>query len=400
MTRLSPNEEFLDYMTLVDLGQSEVGDAHKGKRLDRLIALLRRHVLLILMVVLPTTLATIYYGVIASPQYASETRFVVRSPNRNAAGMLSGFLQSTGFVRAQDDSYVVMEYIESRAAVATLEEKSELRDLLARPEADFLTRFPRPWSDTTEEALYRHYRRIMTIDTDSSGGVTTLEVRASRPEDAQKLTEALLVGAETLINQLNERARQDAIRYAKLEVTDSESRMADVQKSLTGFRNKVAMIDPSKQSAVMLDMIAKLSDDVAKSKAQYTALVQQAPQSPQVQSLRSSIDAMETQISTERARIVGGDASMAPLIAQYEQLLLQRELGMRMLESSATSLENAKIEAQRQQLYLERIVNPNRPDYALYPKRLYSILLIFALCFSAFWIVRFLINQIYDHAET
>ncbi|MGH9917052.1 MAG: Wzz/FepE/Etk N-terminal domain-containing protein, partial [Pyrinomonadaceae bacterium] len=225
MTRLSPNEEFLDYMTLVDLGQSEVGDAHKGKRRDRLIALLRRHVLLILMVVLPTTLSTIYYGVIASPQYASETRFVVRSPNRNAAGMLSGFLQSTGFVRAQDDSYVVMEYIESRAAVATLEERSDLRELLARPEADFLTRFPRPWSDATEEALYRHYRRIMTIDTDSSGGVTTLEVRASRPEDAQKLTEALLVGAETLINQLNERARQDAIRYAKLEMTDSESSM-------------------------------------------------------------------------------------------------------------------------------------------------------------------------------
>lgn len=400
MTRLSPNDEFLDYMTLVDLGQSEVGEARKGKQFSRLVALMRRHALLILMVIIPTTLATVYYGFIASPQYASETRFVVRSPNRNAAGMLSGFLQSTGFVRAQDDSYVVMEYIESRAAVATLEEKSDLREILSRPEADFLTRFPLPWSDTTEEALYKHYLKVMKIDTDSSGGVTNLEMRASRPEDAQKLTEALLIGAETLINQLNERARQDAIRYAKLEVVDSEARMAVVQKSLTDFRNKVAMVDPSKQSAVMLDMIAKLSDDVAKSKAQYTALIQQTPQSPQIQSLRSSIDAMETQISMERARIVGGDASMAPLIAQYEQLLLQRELGMRMLESSATSLENAKIEAQRQQLYLERIVNPNRPDYALYPKRLYSIFLIFAMCFSAFWIVRFLLNQIYDHAET
>ncbi|MCG3017810.1 capsule biosynthesis protein, partial [Escherichia coli] len=79
------------------------------------------------------------------------------------------------------------------------------------------------------------------------------------PEDAQKLTEVLLDGAEALINQLNERARQDAIRYAKLEVADSENRMAEVQKSLTEFRNKVAMIDPGKQSAVMLDMIAKLS---------------------------------------------------------------------------------------------------------------------------------------------
>ncbi|QND50589.1 capsule biosynthesis protein (plasmid) [Phyllobacterium sp. 628] len=400
MTRLSPNDEFLDYMTLVDIGQCGVSPAQKGEQLRRIKAWLRRHALLIVLVIIPTTLATIYYGFIASPQYASETRFVVRSPNRNAAGMLSGFLQSTGFVRAQDDSYVVMEYMESRAAVSTLESASDLREILSRPETDFLTRFPRPWSDGTEEALYKHYLKFMTIDTDSSGGVTTLEMRASRAEDAQKLTEALLVGAETLINRLNERARQDAIRFAKLEVTDSEKRMAEVQKSLTDFRNKVAMIDPGKQSAAMLDMLAKLSDEVSKSKAQYAALIQQAPQSPQIQSLRSSIDAMETQISNERSRIVGGDASMAPLISQYEQLLLQRELGMRMLESSATSLENAKIEAQRQQLYLERIVNPNRPDYALYPKRLYSIFLAFAICFASFWIIRFLLNQIYEHAES
>lgn len=400
MTRLSPNDEFLDYLTLVDLSQSGVGKARKDRWTIRLMALLRRHLLLVLMVILPMVLTTAYYGVIASPQYVSETRFVVRSPNRNAAGLLSGFLQSTGFVRAQDDSYVVMEYIESRAAVATLEEKTNLREILSRPGLDFLSRFPRIWGDSTEEALYQHYLKIMKIDTDSGGGITTLEVRASRPEDAQQLAEALLDGAEALINQLNERARQDAIRYAKLEVTDSEGRMTQVQKSLTEFRNKVAMIDPSKQSAAMLDMIAKLSDEVAKNKAQYTALIQQAPQSPQIQSLRSSIDAMETQISMERARVVGGDASMAPLIAQYEQLLLQRELGMRMLESSSASLENAKIEAQRQQLYLERIVNPNRPDYALYPRRLRSILLTFAICFAAFWIVRFMFNQIYEHAET
>ncbi|MCT6839257.1 MAG: Wzz/FepE/Etk N-terminal domain-containing protein, partial [Bifidobacteriales bacterium] len=100
MTRLSPNDEFLDYLTLVDLSQSEAAKARKDHWTIRLMALLRRHVLLILMVILPTTLATVYYGVIASPQYVSETRFVVRSPNRNAAGLLSGFLQSTGFVRA------------------------------------------------------------------------------------------------------------------------------------------------------------------------------------------------------------------------------------------------------------------------------------------------------------
>lgn len=398
MTRVSTNDEFTDYLTLVDIHQA---NAHPPKQsyLHRLLYWLRNHILVLVMVALPTALATIYYGVIAADQYVSESRFVVRSPNRNAAGLLSGFLQSTGFVRAQDDSYVVMEFIESRAAVNELEAHSGLREILSRPEADFLARFPSVWSSPTQEALYQHYLDFVTIETDSGGGVTTLEVRAFRPEDAQKLAEALLERAETLINRLNDRARQDAVRFATLEVTDSQQQLGVLQKSLTDFRNKVAMVDPGKQSAAMFDMIAKLSDDVAQNKAQLESLSQQAPQSPQIQSLRSTIDAKEQQIIKERAMIVGGDASMAPLIAQYEQLLLQRELGLRMLESSATSLENAKIEAQRQQLYLERIVNPNRPDYALYPKRIKSILMVFALCFAAFWIARFFRNQIYDHSE-
>lgn len=399
MTRVSSNDEFTDYLTLVDIHQASNGQSQKISYFQRLRFWLRNHVLILVMVVLPTALATLYYGFIASDLYVSETRFVVRSPNRNAAGLLSGFLQSTGFVRAQDDSYVVMEFIESRAAVSDLAAHSGLREILSRPEADFLVRFPAPWGNPTEEALYKHYLDFVTIETDSGGGVTTLRVRASRPEDAQKLAQALLERAEMLINRLNDRARQDAVRFATLEVTDSEQRLGELQKSLTEFRNKVAMVDPGKQSAAMFEMIAKLSDDVAQNKAQLASLTEQAPQSPQIQSLRSTIDAKEQQIINERAMIVGGDASMAPLIAQYEQLLLQRELGMRMLESSATSLENAKIEAQRQQLYLERIVNPNRPDYALYPKRVRSILMVLALCFAAFWIARFFRNQIYDHSE-
>lgn len=399
MTRVSTNDEFTDYLTLVDIHAGDVPPETKSVT-DWALSWIRNHILVLIMVALPTSLATIYYIAIASDQYVSETRFVVRSPNRNAAGLLSGFLQSTGFVRAQDDSYVVMEFIESRAASGDLAEHSNLREVLSRPEADFLARFPSLWSKPTEEALFEHYLDFVTIETDSGGGVTTLRVRAFRPEDAQMLAQALLDRAEMLINRLNDRARQDAVRFARIEVTDSEKRLGDLQKSLTDFRNKVAMIDPSKQSTAMFEMIAKLSDDVAQSKAQLASLMQQTPQSPQIQAMRSSIDAKEQQIIEERARIVGDDASMAPLIAEYEQLLLQRELGMRMLESSATSLENAKLEAQRQQLYLERIVSPNRPDYAMYPKRIKSILMVLALCFAAFWIVRFFRNQIYDHSET
>jgi capsular polysaccharide transport system permease protein len=44
-----------------------------------------------------------------------------------------------------------------------------------------------------------------------------------------------------------------------------------------------------------------------------------------------------------------------------------------MLASSLSSLEQARSEAQRKQLYIERIVQPSLPDHAVEPRRLRGI---------------------------
>lgn len=398
MSRIENNKEFADFVTLITARSSGVVVSQPLSRPRSIARWLRSQLLLFLMVVVPGLLGGVYYGFICADQYVSETQFVVRSPNRNAAGLLSGFLQSTGFVRAQDDSFIVTEFIKSRAAVDALVDKDGLKDILSRPEADFLNRYPLPWRKANSEELFERYLDVMDVHTDSGSGVTTLSVRVFRADDAYHLANALVQHAEELVNRLNDRARQDAIRYAQVEVGDSQVRLSSMQKSLTDFRNRESLVDPTKQSAAALDMISRLSDDLADSKTRLAALDEQAPQSPQGEALRARVAAMEHQISDERARIVGSDGSMAPLIAQYEQLLLEREMAAKMLTSATASLENAKIDAQRQQLYLERIADPNIPDHALYPKRLSSFLMLLAVCFASFWIVRFFINQVYEHA--
>ncbi len=400
MTRIKDNKEFTEFVTLVSVTPMDIVPRQRTTRSLSTLSWVRSHLLFLLIVAFPGLLGVVYYGVICTDQYVSETQFVVRSPNHNAAGLLSGFLQSTGFVRAQDDSYIVSEFMLSRGAMDELVRDDGLKDILSRPEADFLTRFPAPWSRGNGEELFRYYKRAIDINTNSSSGVTTLQVKAVRADDAEKLANALLQHAEGLVNRLNDRARQDAIRYAQIELQDSQDQMSKTQKSLTDFRNREAVVDPNKQSAVALDMIARLSDEVADDQARLKALDEQAPRSPQREALGARVTAVERQISDERARIVGGDNSMAPRIAQYEQLLLEREMAAKMLASAATSLENAKIDAQRQQLYLERISEPNLPDHPLYPKRLGSILMLLAVCFSIFWIVRFLSRQVLEHADS
>ncbi|MBP1843463.1 capsular polysaccharide transport system permease protein [Rhizobium petrolearium] len=400
MSRIENNKEFTDFVTLVSLRSLDKAPSEQIAPWRLALRWLRDHLLLLLMVIIPGVAAGAYYAFIGADQYVSETQFVIRSPNRNATGLLSGLLQSTGFVRAQDDSYIVSEFMLSRAALDQLIEHNGLKDILSRPEADFLTRFPLPWGEENSENLFRHYLRFVKVQTDSGSGVSTLEVRAFRAEDARNLGEALLQHAEALINRLNDRARLDAIRYAQAEMEDSEVQLALVQSRLTDFRNREALVDPTKQSATALDLIARLSDEVAANKARLMALDEQAPQSPQREALRARVDAVERQISNERSQIVGSDNSMAPRIAQYEQLLLEREMAAKMLTSATASLENAKIDAQRQQLYLERIADPSLPDHPLYPKRIVSFLMFLALCGAAYWIVRLWIAQVLEHAAS
>jgi capsular polysaccharide transport system permease protein len=356
-------------------------------------------VLFVVVVVLPMLLATLYFVFIAADQYVSETRFLVRSPQRASSGLISGFLQSTGFVRAQDDSYAVTDFIKSRDAVTRLVEGHGLREVLSRSQADILTRFPSFWSGATDEALYRHYLRFIKVQTDSASGISTLEVHAFRADDARALALALLEESEALVNRLNDRAQKDAIRAARAEVDAAEDRFSDVQRQIAAFRNRVAMVDPDKQATAILDMISKLSLDAVEKRARIYEVERQAPASPQIPALRTSISAIEDQIAQERARVVGANASIASSLSQYEGLLLQRELTSRRVNSASASLETARLDAQRQQLYIERIVEPNTPDHATYPRATYSIILTLAIAMSIYFIARTISRHVHEHAE-
>jgi len=57
---------------------------------------LRRHWLFVLIVLLPSCGAVLYYGLIAPDVYVSESRFLVRSPQHQApTGVVGQLLQSS-----------------------------------------------------------------------------------------------------------------------------------------------------------------------------------------------------------------------------------------------------------------------------------------------------------------
>jgi capsular polysaccharide transport system permease protein len=140
----------------------------------------------------PTLAAGVYYFAIASDLYLSEAKFIVRSPKQVQASGLGALLQSTGLGRATDDTAAVQDFVMSRDAVRRLEQQDSLRAVLSRPEGDFVTRFPGIlfWRKDFE-ALYSRYDHFVSVETDTSTGVTALRVKAYRPEDAHTLAAAL-----------------------------------------------------------------------------------------------------------------------------------------------------------------------------------------------------------------
>src|SRR5579862_6927252 len=111
---------------------------------------LKKHILLVLTVIAPTLGATLYFGLIASDVYISESRFLVRSPQRQTqGGVFSELLQGTGLSRAQDDTYSVHDFILSRDALRELDEKVGVRKAFTSKHVDPINRFPGlSWDDS------------------------------------------------------------------------------------------------------------------------------------------------------------------------------------------------------------------------------------------------------------
>jgi capsular polysaccharide transport system permease protein len=350
---------------------------------------------------LPTLVAGVYYFGVAADQYQSETRFVVRgaSHSASATSTLMSILDAGGIGRAQDDTFSVHDFITSRDAARRLEQNNDLREVFNRDEGDWLARFPGIFFWRNDfEALFDRYLRFVTIEIDSATGVSRLEVKAFRPEDAQIISGALMSYSEALVNELNERARRDTLALARREVDAAQEKIARIQDQLTAYRLKQKMIDPRTTSLGPIEVLSQMNGQLANAKTQLADLLRTAPSSPQVGLAKTRIASLEHLIGEERAKLTGDSNSVVTALTEYERLTMERELAEKSLASAFLSLEAARLQAQRQQLYLEIIAQPNLADYPLYPKRLLAFSMVFVTCFVGYGLAWLLVASVREHA--
>ena len=358
--------------------------------------------LFLITVVLPTLLSIIYFGLIASDVYVSESRFVVRSPQNKSDSSLSisSLVPGSGFSHSSEDIYTVQDFILSRDAIKLLEDNFGIIKTYSNPKIDRFSRFAGiDWDDSFEAFLFYYRRAIVALDIGGASPDATLTVRAFSAEDAYRINEKLLEMSEDLVNQLNERGRQDMIGFAGNDVASAEKLAKGAALALSTFRNQKNVMDPESQSAIQLQLIAKLQDEMIATKSRLIQLQSFASNGPQVPYLQRQMKILQQEIDEETDRVAGGKRSLAEKASQFQRLTLERDYADKQLSSALASLEAARNEALRKQLYLERVVQPNKPAVAIEPRRIRSVFVTFVLGLIAWGILTILLASIREHRD-
>ena len=355
---------------------------------------------LLLWVGVPTLMASLYYGVLATDLYQSEAMYTIQGSDMRAGGGLDSLIGALSISggSSEYDARSVQEYILSRDVLRRLEREEGFLGHHRDAAIDWLARIP---ADATFEQAYESYDDLVDVRYDSQSGVSELTVKATTAEDAQRFAYAILRYAETMVNELSERARLDRMEFALSEVKAGERRLARARQAILELQREGEEINPVESASAVFNIRSQLDVELSKARAELGQMESfMQPGAHQVQVLKQKVASLEEQIRKENLKLVDSQSqSLSASIARFEPLVLEKEFAEKAYQSSLTSLEVARTEAAQQHRYLAIIVTPSVPDEPTHPKRIWGVLTVFTLSLLAFGIVSLLLAAAREHSR-
>jgi len=363
----------------------------EGERASRLRQLFHLYRFFLALVVLPTLVTAIYLFGFASNQYESQADFIVRKAEQSNMGNGFGqlFGMNFGASATSAEAHLVADYLLSHDSVARLRKEDGLVERFRRPHVDWFSRLW--WADPAPERLLKYFRKQVGIDQDQETGISHLRVHAFTPEDAYAINRKLLLLGEERINALNDRTYRDQVANAQRELALAETELTRIQADMTKFRRTNEDIDPEGSGKAQVTLVTGLTGNLVAARARLQAMQGViSPTSPQYRAVLGQVRALEAQVAGQSDRIAGAGKSIASSLGDYEGLVVRRENAARRYALVAAQYEQAKAEADKKQVYLVRVVEPNLPVKSLFPERSKIVLTTFfslALAYGIGWLL-------------
>ena len=351
------------------------------------------------LVLVPIAVAAAYLFVVATDQYVSEFRFSLSSIDPPRLDTLSLLAGNASHSPAGVESQIVVQYITSRAIIDELDGGLDLRRMFSPPEADWWARLPRP---TSIEALVQYWRGQVDPFYDPANGTVVVRVRAFAPADALRLAQAIVTASEKLVNELSSRARHDTVSHAEQEVAQAETRLKAALGEVRAFRDREGVIDPGRSAEAAGSLAARLRDELVRTNAELTTLQSyMRDDAPSVKVLKARIRSLEGQQRVVAHGMTDPDHSRVDTLSRqlgsYEQLDSERRFAEAAYQHALHGLDQARANADRQQVYIASFVPPSLPEEALYPRRWRSLGVVALFAFALWAIGGLAVQSIRDH---
>lgn len=346
---------------------------------------------------IPTFVAAIYFGLIASDMYVSEAKVAVRSAKSGlSTNGLTALLSSPVLSSGGQDSLVVMEYSNSLDILKKLRDRVDFVDHYSHPDIDFLSRLD---PESTHDDVLKYYLERVSIQRDVSSDVLTVKVRAFTAEMAQEIAALIIELNEQLVNELSTRMEQDAMASARQEVDRAVNHLRQTAQDINSFQAANDSVSPKDESVALFGRLSVLEARLSETRASLSeTLAYMREDSADVVVLQNRIKALQRQLDREKGRVTGnGAGSLGSLVENFQPLVLEQEIAQQGYAASLASLEAARIDAQRKKQYLITFIEPSLPDAPTEPRRFIKILTVMVYSFLAYLIFGLLWSALKDH---
>jgi capsular polysaccharide transport system permease protein len=337
--------------------------------------------------VLPFCAIWWYLSERAVDQYVSKVGFSVRTEETTSAMDIFGSLASLS-KGSSSDTDILYEFIQSQELVQHLDEELNLKARYSKPKNDPYFGFEK---DGSIEDLVDYWSRMVKIYYDGATGLIELNVLAFAPDDAQEIAEAIFRKSSTKINDLSAIARNDATRYARVDMDLAIERLKAARRAVTDFRNKHQIVDPQADIQGQVGLLNTLQVQLADALIELDLLeATTRATDPRIEQITLKIQVIRARIKAERNKFgrneTSGGEAFSTIVGDFEELEVDREFAEQAYLSALSAFNTAKAEAQRQSRYLAAYISPTKAETSTYPER-DNILILAAIFLFLLWAI-------------
>lgn len=341
----------------------------------------------------------LYWGAFSSERYVSESSIVLDSPQINTPSLNFQTLLTGGASATRSDMLLLRDYMLSVDMLRKLNQELDIRKHYSNSEIDWFTRLTD--SRQSIEELHEYYLKRIDVAFDEYSQLLRIKVQAFDAETTYQIGVFLINEGEAHMNKMGQRLAREQVAFLEHQVEELRGRFDQDLATLISFQNESGLVSAEGELQSIGALIANMHGQLANLTAQLTAaLTYQSVGSAEVIRLKAEIEALKDEISEQRtslAKRTGGALNV--LSSEYQILEMNVQFARESYSSGLAALQATRIEAARQLKQVSIIQSPSQPEYAVEPKRIYTILVITILTLLLTLILQMIVMIIRDHQD-